>query len=97
MVAPDGGKAFRAAAKQLGAPVLEGVQHAKRVFTPVCPASQGRAAKDHALAGRAEEARQGNGSHAAGDNAAEGIFVAMKQTMRRFGGTRSGSLTAGMP
>ena len=35
VVAPDGGKAFFHAAKQMGKPVLTGVSHARKIFTPV--------------------------------------------------------------
>ena len=91
LVAPDGSCAFQLACSSLQKPLLKGVSHARKVFTPLTtfPKSKlgafaHRTLKKCAEKNLARETRQ-SFSIAAGDNKAEGRLGAVKGNMRRLG------------
>eukprot|EP00435_Cladocopium_sp_Y103_P003318 s2944_g1.t1 len=98
ILCPDGAKAFAAAARTAKKPVLKGVQHGKRLFTPT--ASLQKTSLDSTTTKFLQKA---SGSKvaaaknykkkfvaAAGDNLAEGLVSNLKFTARRFNAIRGG-------
>ena len=93
VVSPDGAIAFKSAAQSAGRPVLQGVNHNQKIFTPVCRLLKSKldARTVKMLRQRTKGTRpsvQENSRYfvmAGGDNSAEGTTGHLKNTMRRVG------------
>ena len=92
-LAPDGGRAFAAAAAKSSKPILKGVAHGKNVWTPVARLAKKdldsatvRMLKKHAK-GKRPSVREYKAHFVicAGDQGAESTFAHIKNTMRRLG------------
>lgn len=94
IVSPDGGKAFHSVARKLGKSCLKGVNHQKKVFTPLATLKKSQV--DNASSKTLQ--RQSRGKEkmvhvsarqfklAAGDNLAEAKFSKLKGNLRRVNG-----------
>ena len=85
IVAPDGGQAFKAAAAALQKPLLPGVRHAQKLFTPTAklPASTCQTeTKKRTLTKKIAKKSGRDYIMAAGDNCAEGLLGNIKTTLR---------------
>ena len=99
----ESAKAWQASAKAAKKPFLGGVQHGKRLFTPA--ATLKRSQLDNQTASFLDKASKTktkafakykkHWTGAAGDNVAEGLISAVKQTARRLGSVRGGRLNEG--
>ena len=84
IVAPDGGQAFKAAAAALQKPLLPGVRHAQKLFTPTAklPASTCQTETKKRTLTKKIAKKSGRDYMAAGDNCAEGLLGNIKTTLR---------------
>ncbi|CAE7488892.1 unnamed protein product, partial [Symbiodinium necroappetens] len=97
--APDGARAWLAATRESDVPVLTGVNHNKKVFTPVSTlAKKDLSASATKTLKRQTGAQKGlarETKHAfevvGGDNMAESLLGHIKQSMRRSGAVRGGT------
>jgi hypothetical protein len=93
VMAPDGSRAFHAAAKNAKKACLKGVSHITKVFTPVSKLLKSTLGDDETRMLRARSKGKQPAVKetrlyfvlVAGDNAAEGITGHVKNTMRRLG------------
>ena len=93
VLAPDGGQAFAAVAAKSSKPILEGVRHGQKIFTPVARLMKKDLDKDtfnilqKHTKGKKPCVREYKAHFVicAGDQGAESAFAHIKNTMRRLG------------
>eukprot|EP00435_Cladocopium_sp_Y103_P055502 s2442_g18.t1 len=98
ILCPDGAMAFASAARTAKKPVLKGVQHGKRLFTPTaCLRKTSLDSKTTKFLQKASGSKVAAARNykkkfvaAAGDNLAEGLVSNLKFTARRFNAIRGG-------
>ena len=103
IVSPDGAIAFKSAAKAAGRPVLHGVNHNQKIFTPVCRLLKSkldnRTVKMFRKKTKSSRPFVKENSRyfvmAGGDNSAEGTTGHLKNTMRRVGNMGRNNTTVG--
>ncbi|CAE7674500.1 unnamed protein product [Symbiodinium sp. CCMP2592] len=92
ILAPDGGQAFKAAAGAFQKPLLPGVRHGQKLFTPTAVlrgSSCQTETKKRTLTKNIAKKSGRDYKMAAGDNCAEGLLGNIKTTLRRSGGIRA--------
>eukprot|EP00438_Fugacium_kawagutii_P009022 Skav202957 [mRNA] locus=scaffold2274:108889:109407:+ [translate_table: standard] len=103
ILAGDGARAWKSSAKQAQKPFLKGVKHGQRLFTPPSRVDRADVSKDvqrfidkaSTKKIRAAKRYKKHWVLAGGDNTAEGLIGAVKQTARRVGSVRGGRLRHG--
>ena len=96
LLCADGAKAWAKVAAHSKKPLLKGVQHGKRLFTPCSSLKRSEVDKkraaflDRSSRPKTKATAAYKRKRAAGDNAAEGLIGAVKGTARRVGAVQGG-------